>query len=219
MPATQDFVKIEAIRDDVVLLRGGAMRALLRVSSINFALKSEDEQTAIIYSFQSLLNSLDFEIQIFINARFLNVDDYIATIQEVAQKQTNELLRVQAQEYEKFIKDFVQEAQIISTDFFVVIPFSVQEGEGTKNQGFLEKLGGTFGIGAAGTPREMDPALFAHYRGQLTQRVDFVGAGLQRMGLMTKQLNTEELIGFFWNLYNPQGLKKRALMKPLLDKY
>ncbi len=219
MPSTQDFVKIEAIRDDVALLKGGAMRGLLRVSSINFALKSEDEQTAIIYAFQSFLNSLDFEIQIFVNARFLNVDDYITTIEELAQKQQNELLRVQTQEYEKFIKDFVEEARIVSTDFFVVIPFSVQEGEGAKNQGFAERLGGMFGLGASGTPREMDPALFAHYRGQLIQRMDFVAAGLERMGLMTKQLETEELIGFFWNLYNPQGLRKRALMKPMMERY
>jgi hypothetical protein len=217
MPSTQNIVKIEAIRDGVVLLKGGAMRGVLHVSSINFALKSQEEQEAIIYSFQGFLNSLDFDVQIFINSRFLNVDDYILALQELENKQQNDLLRIQTQEYRKFVKEFVEGANIISTDFFIIIPFTVHDSTAPVQDGggMLSFLG----LGEAGKPAQMEKERFAHYRSQLIQRMDFVASNMHRMGLLTKPLNTEELIILFWNLYNPQGLKKRALIKPLIEKY
>src|SRR3989304_1042740 len=92
--STQNVVKIDALRDNVVILKDRAMRALLRVSSINFALKSQDEQDAIIYEFQNFLNSLDFPVQIFVNSRFLNIEDYIEKLEEIERDQENELLRI-----------------------------------------------------------------------------------------------------------------------------
>ncbi|HLF66674.1 MAG TPA: hypothetical protein VI522_03580 [Gammaproteobacteria bacterium] len=220
MPTTQDMIKIDAIRDGVAILKGGALRGVLRVSSINFALKSEDEQNAVIFAFQNFLNSLDFEIQIFVSSRFLNIDDYLASLEEIENKQQNELLRIQTQEYRKFVKEFVESANIVSTDFFVVVPFSLYEAQaGPKGGGVLEQFTAALGFGTTAHPTQMDPARFSHYRGQLLQRMDFVASGLQRMGLVTKPLDTEELIVLFWNLYNPQGLKKRTLMKGLMEKY
>ena len=132
------MIKIDAIRDGVAILKGGALRGVLRVSSINFALKSEDEQNAVIFAFQNFLNSLDFEIQIFVSSRFLNIDDYLASLEEIENKQQNELLRIQTQEYRKFVKEFVESANIVSTDFFVVVPFSLYEAQaGPKGGGVL----------------------------------------------------------------------------------
>ncbi|MBI2462946.1 MAG: hypothetical protein HYV65_01775 [Candidatus Spechtbacteria bacterium] len=214
--STQNFVRIDAIRDGVLILKGGGMRGVLRVSSINFALKSQEEQDAIIFAFQSFLNSLDFDIQIFINSRFLNIDEYIATLADLESRQNNDLLRIQTQEYRKFIKEFVETTNIVSTDFFVVAPLNPFE-QGAITSGGGKGLLGMFGIGGGG--EELKEQQFAHYRTQLEQRLDFVAAGLHRMGLLTKQLETEELIVLFWNLYNPQGLKKRAMMKPLEESY
>ena len=205
--STQNVVKIDALRDNVVILKDRAMRALLRVSSINFALKSQDEQDAIIYEFQNFLNSLDFPVQIFVNSRFLNIEDYIEKLEEIERDQENELLRIQTQEYIKFIKDFVESATIVSTDFFVVVPLAIHEAqpEGAGGGG-LAHLSALFGLGAAARPATMAPAQFAHYHGQLMQRVDFVAAGLHRMGLITKMMRTEEPISLFFKLYNPPEL-------------
>ena len=63
---TQDFVPIQEIRDGIVVLKDGSMRAIVLASSLNFALKSGDEQAAIISQFQNFLNSIDFSVQIFI---------------------------------------------------------------------------------------------------------------------------------------------------------
>ena len=55
--STQNFVPIRDVKDNVVLLKNGQMCMVLLASSINFALKSTDEQHAILGQFQSFLNN------------------------------------------------------------------------------------------------------------------------------------------------------------------
>jgi len=213
--STQSLVLIDQIRDGVVILKRGGLRALIKCSSINLSLKARDEQDAIFFEFQNFLNSLDFPIQIFINSRFLNIDDYIEMLQEKQREQLNDLLRIQTTEYIAFIKDFVESTNIVSTDFYVVVPFELAEALGKKSSG-----GGIlsmFGMGKK--PGAMDAKQFLHFKNQLMQRVEFVRTGLHRMGVTTKVLPTEELIMLYWNLYNPQNLQKRTLMKSIFEKY
>lgn len=214
--STQSFVLIDQIKEGVVILKGGGMRALLKCSSLNFALKSKDEQDATIYEFQNFLNSLDFSVQVFINSRFLNIDDYITVLEEREKIQQNDLLRVQTREYINFIKDFVQSTNIVSTDFYTVISFDQSEAIGKVENGG----GGPFSLfGFRKGPAKMERQEFLHYKNQLLQRVEFVKTGLHRMGIATTLLPTEELIMLFWNLYNPQNLQKRTLMKSIFEKY
>lgn len=216
--STQSFVLVEQMRDEVLLLKGGGLRALLKCSSLNFALKSGDEQDALIFEFQNFLNSLDFSVQIFINSRFLNIDDYIATLKMKEKEQQNDLLRIQTAEYINFIKDFVETTSIVSTDFYVVIPFERAEAVGkTEAGGGAGGLLSFLGLGKA--PAKMGRQEFLHYKNQLLQRVEFVKTGLSRLGITTKLLPTEELIMLFWNLYNPMNLQKRTLMKSVFEKY
>lgn len=224
--STQSFVIIDTIRDGIVVLKGGGMRAIIKCSSINFALKSQDEQDAIIYQYQNFLNSLDFSIQIFVNSRFLNIDDYIETLEKRQENQQNDLLRIQTTEYIGFIKDFVETTNIISTDFYVTVPFEMREAMGVSKIDGNGKNGGGGGIGGIfsaffGSKKvmTMDKQRFMSYKNQLMQRVEFVKTGLHRFGVTTKELPTEELIIFLWNLYNPQNLQKRTLMKNIFEQY
>jgi len=196
-------------------MKGKGLRALLKCSSINFALKSQDEQDAIIFEFQNFLNSLAFPVQIFINSRFLNIDDYIDMLTEKQKKQENDLLRIQTTEYINFIKDFAETTNVVSTDFYVVVPFNISEAAGSADGG-----GGLLSfLGLGKTPSRMEQKEFLHYQNQLMQRVEFVRTGLHRMSIITKLLATEELVMLFWNLYNPQNLQKRTLMKSVFEKY
>src|SRR3989344_5684854 len=104
--ATQEFVPIKEVRNGVVVLKSGGMRAVLMVSSINFALKSEDEQKSIIFQFQNFLNSLDFPLQIFIQSRKLDIRPYIAILEDRYKEQTSDLLKIQTREYIEFIRTF-----------------------------------------------------------------------------------------------------------------
>src|SRR3989344_4104533 len=105
---TQSFVPIREVRDGIVILKDGGLRSLLLGSSINLALKSADEQTAVLAQFQNFLNSLDFTLQFFIESRQLDIRPYIATLEERSTVQTEDLLKIQIQEYIAFIRDFTQ---------------------------------------------------------------------------------------------------------------
>lgn len=210
--STQSIIPIENIRNDTVILKGGHLRAVMQVSSINLALKSQEEQEAIIFEYQNFLNSLDFPIQIFVNSRLINITGYLNDLRDTLAKQENELLQMQTQEYIAFIERFVKEANIISTDFYVVVPFSTVEAA-LESGGAQERFKSLIGKPTQLSTEER--AKFLYHRGQLMQRVDFVSSGLHRLGLTVKILTTEELISLFWGLYNPSDLRKNELIRPL----
>src|SRR5579864_5356598 len=122
--STQEFVPISEVRDGVIVLKDGGLRAVLLASSINFALKSEDEQTAFIVQFQNFLNSLDFSTQIFVQSRMLDIRPYIATLEAAYKEQLDDLMRIQIREYIEFIKSFTEAANIMTKNFFVIVPYS-----------------------------------------------------------------------------------------------
>jgi hypothetical protein len=193
--STQQFLEIDQIREGVILLRNKAMRGVLMVSSLNFALKSEEEQNAIIYQFQNFLNSLDFSLEIVVQSRRLNITGYLEKLKELEEKQENELLKIQTAEYQKFIKDLITGGAIMAKSFFVVIPFTLIEIPGMKAMKGLVKRGEI---------PTLTEEQFQRCKSQLWQRMEFVALGLRRCGLQCVPLNTSELIELFWSLYHPE---------------
>jgi hypothetical protein len=204
---SQKLVPIKEIREGVVILKSGALRAVLLVSSINFSLKSNEEQEAIIAKFQGFLNSLDYPIQTIIQSRKLKIDKYLASIKELEKSQENELLRVQTSEYHNFIKELVASANIMNKSFYVVISYSL--GEGSQKKGFLGMV-----KDVAGSSSQVSQKRFKQLKAQLWQRVDHAAASLSSMGIRVVPLNTQELIELYYELYNPGADNKRDLSAP-----
>ena len=203
--SAQEFVPIREIRDGIVIMKDGSLRAALMASSLNFALKSGDEQQAIIFQYQNFLNSLDFTVQFFMQSRKLNINPYLDTLKDVEKSQTNELLKIQTKEYIEFVKNFVEASSIVTKTFYIVIPFSPPPFASAKGA-----LGSIFGKlqGKANVSERMDDNKFEEYRSQLWQRVDAVAQGLVRSGVRVAPLNTEELIELYYGLFNPGELEK-----------
>ncbi len=195
--STQNYVDVESIRDDVIVLKNGSLRSVVLISSLNFDLKSSQEQDAIISQYQQFLNSLDFPVQIVISSKRFNIAPYLETIKSQISVSQTELLRFQIDEYQEFIKNLSDIANIMSKTFYIVVPFAPSEDEET---GVINSLKGLF------RPREatnMHDDLFQAYRSQLLQRVDNVMAGIGGTGVHAAPLNTEELIELMYNSYNP----------------
>ena len=196
--STQEFVPVSEVRDGVIVLKGGGLRGILLASSLNFALKSEDEQTAFIIQFQNFLNSLDFSVQIFVQSRMLNIRPYLATLEERFKEQLDDLMRIQIREYIEFVRSFTEAANIMTKNFFVVVPYSPPMAAIT-----------------SGGPASMLPwnkkeksaseanKTFEEQVTQLEQRIAIVQQGLIRTGVRTVQLGTEEAIELFYKLFNP----------------
>ena len=198
---SQDFVPIEQVRDGVVVLKDGGLRAVLMTSSLNMALKSHDEQLAILGQFQNFLNSLDFTVQFFVQSRELDIRPYLALLEERYKMQTGELMKIQVREYIDFVKGFTESANIMSKSFFVVVPYtpSVISGADGGISGIMGSL-----LGKKGNTNATEKAAlaFEENRSQLEQRVSVVQSGLTRCGIRGVQLGTEEVIELFYKMFN-----------------
>ncbi|HMN19323.1 MAG TPA: hypothetical protein PKA31_01905 [Candidatus Moranbacteria bacterium] len=195
--STQRYVDVEEVRDGVMVLKNGSLRAVLLVSSVNFDLKSSEEQDLIISQYQNFLNSLDFPIQIVVSSRKLNITPYLEYLKKQESKIANELLRFQLSEYQLFIKNLAEVSNIMRKFFYIVVPFYPAE---NVKAGLLDKL---FIGKTPGQSQARRRELFETYKHQLAQRVDQVSAALAPTGVRLTQLNTEELIELMYNSYNP----------------
>jgi hypothetical protein len=200
--ATQGFLELQDIREGILLLKNNSIRGVLMVSSINFALKSDDEQTAIIYAFQSFLNSLDFFCQIVVQSRNINITPYLDSLKDLEERQTNELLRRQTSAYREFIKNMVVGDTVMTKNFYVVVPYNLMEIFGA---GGAAKQFGIFGQGnQKGQPqKQMKDDEFQRCKTQLWQRMEYLAMGLRRCGLEAIPLTTPELIELFWSIHHP----------------
>jgi predicted phosphohydrolase len=198
---TQDFVPIQEIRDGIVVLKDGSMRSLVLASSLNFALKSADEQSAIIMQFQNFLNSLDFSVQIFIQSTRLDIRPYLAFLEERYKEQITELMKIQTREYVEFIRTFVENSSIMTKSFFIVIPYSPATITVSKNplSSFMNR---------GKNDKTLANTQFEESRSQLEQRVGVVEQGLVRCGVRVAELGTEEVVELYYKIFNPGETEK-----------
>lgn len=205
MPAqgasTKDFVEIVDIRDGVVILRNGSLRSIIEVSAVNFDLKSSGEQEALIVGFQNFLNAIDFPLQITINSRRLDIKPYLASLETMRGKVTNELLRIQLNEYIRFIKGLTELANIVSKKFYIAVPFYVIETASGSASGLFNSLKSII------SPKKFIGSIndqqFQQYRTQLDERVSLVIGAVSGLGLESRMLETDEVRNLYYNYYNP----------------
>ena len=198
--AAQDFVPIKEVRDGIVILNDGSMRALLLASSINLSLKSADEQQGTIMQFQSFLNSLDFSVQIVIQSRRLDIRPYMLILENRMKEQLEPLLKIQTREYINFIRQFTDEVAIMTKQFIVVVPYTASAlgAGGTLNKTLF---GGKKGPNPGGKSDEVME--FEQKRTQLDERIGVVQQGLSRIGVRSVQLGTEEAVEMYYKVFNP----------------
>jgi len=195
--STQSNIKIAGIKDGVVFLEDGGYRVILSCSTVNFALKSEQEQNSLVFQYQSFLNSLHFPIQIVMQSKKLDLTPYLQKINTLKDKQTNELIKMQATDYIDFVGNLINVANIMKKSFYVVVPYqplSLAKGS------MFDKI---FKKPATGPLRVSEEELKRH-KEELVQRANTAAFGLGSMGIQCVQLNTEEIIELFYKIYNPE---------------
>jgi len=197
IPSTKQHLMINEIKENCVVMKDGTLRAVLMVSSINFALKNEDEQNAIISAYVSFLNSLEYPLQIVVQSRALNIAPYLSKLTKQEAKQSNELLRVQIADYRSFIAQLVEMSNITSKSFYVVVPYDPLS---NKSKSFWSRL--TEVINPSSTVRLKDKR-FQERKRDLDTRVRLVTSGLSGMSLEVVRLDTQSLIELYYTTFNP----------------
>ena len=204
--STQHYLDIAEIKEDTVVMKDGTLRAVLLVSSINFSLKSEEEQNAIIAAYISFLNFLEFPLQIVIQSRKLDIDGYLNRLKKVEKEQTNELLRMQTAEYRHYVSELVDIGDIMNKRFYVVVPYDPLS---DKQKSWFKRF---LGIFSAAKEVKLKQAEFDKRRHALFQRVEHILTGLASMSLKAVILDTQSLIELYYNTYNPDVYNNQKLV-------
>jgi type IV secretory pathway VirB4 component len=197
--ATQQFVPVKEIRDGTIVLKDGGYRGIVICSSINFGLKSAEEQRAVILGFQNFLNTLDFSIQIVVNSRKMDLRPYLALLEEKAPEQKTELMRIQLREYIEFVRSFAEQANIMTKSFYIVVPYSSHSATAGA-MSFLRR-------DSTATKNTAAQTSFEENRTQLEQRLALVIGGLAGTGVRAVPLGTEEVIELLYRAFNPGELE------------
>lgn len=205
--STQEHIPVATVRDGILVMKDGGMRAVLLVNALNFSLKSAEEQNSIIYQYQSFINSLNFPIQILVQSRIMDLGIYLKTMQDSMRRQTNELLLDVTESYIDFVESLIEKSNIMTKRFYVIIPIQpITTGLPTeKTKGFFKKK--------KNIEVKYSDKDFAHYKQELNDKLSVVAAGLSSIGLQAVQLNTQQVIELLYTTYNPE----EAITEKLTD--
>lgn len=186
--SSRQQINIKGVQDGILLLPGNQYRVILQASSINFELKSDDEQDAIIETYQSFLNSLACPVQILVRIREMDMQKYIDDFRAVLADEKEKVYRQQIKNYTEFVQGLISTNKILSRHFYVVIPYA-----------------------------NNDDADFAAIKEQLALSADIVGKGLGRLGIHTRQLESLEVLDLFYSFYSPAQAKRQPLTNQTLQ--
>ena len=206
--SSQEFVPIKEVRNGIIVLKDGGLRAVLVASSLNLSLKSSDEQIAIISEFQNFLNSLDFPTQIVMQSRRLDIRPYLLMLENRLKEQVEPLLKIQTKEYIDFIKSFTDEVNIMTKTFFIVVPYSPTIIKSSNKMMDNLLSGGSKTQVISGGKANDELTSFEEKRTQLDQRIGVIIGGLGRIGIRTSELKTDEIVELFYKTFNPGDISQ-----------
>lgn len=206
LPSTRKYVDIVEIKDNAVVLKDGTLRAVILVSSINFALKSEDEQNAIVGAYMGFLNSLQYYIQLVIQSRKLDIEKYLKKLEVIEKEQTNDLLRTQIVGYRQYVSELIEMGDIMTKRFYIVIPYDPIT---DKQKTFLTRAAEVF---FSAKFVQLSQKKFQERKHELDQRVSHILSNLNSMGLNGIVLDTQSLIELYYNTYNPLTSQEERLV-------
>ena len=186
--SSRQQINIKGVNDGILSLPGNQYRVVLESSSINFELKSEDEQDAILDTYQSFLNSLASPLQIVVRVRELDMDKYLEDFKQDRASEKEEIYQVQATNYAEFVQSLVTTNKILSRHFYIVLPYD-----------------------------NRDNNSFDFIQEQLALNADIVSKGLGRLGIRTRQLSSLEVLDLFYSFYNPKQAKRQPITDQTLQ--
>ncbi len=205
--STQRFLPFSQIRDNVIIMKDDSVRSVMKCSTVNFLLKSEEEQDSIIISFQRFLNSLKNPIQIIVRSTKLDIDWYLSKLNDLAVKQTNPLLQNQTYEYISYLKKLIEVAQIMKKDFYIVVPFDEEENKSIKDDSFLWPIKNfwksVFKNSIDVLKIKSQLRNYAKMKKWLLDRTNSIKIGLESIWIKSNVIEKWELIKFLTDYYNP----------------
>lgn len=217
--STQRYLPFSEIRENMIVMKDGSSRMVLRVHALNFNLKSQEEQDAILMSYQRFLNALNFPIQIIIRSLKVDIETYINRLKNLALKQENPLLQEQTYKYVDFLTTLIDLAQIMKKEFYIVVPFDLENNESVRKTDII----GVFKSFWSALSQEESVADIRANRIRVArlkkwnyERMSTVKMSLESIWLKAEELDKTEIVKLIYNYYNPR-IKSEILLKWDID--
>lgn len=204
--STQRYLPFSQIKENIVIMKDSSARVVLKCSTINFLLKSTEEQDAIIMSYQRFLNALDFPVEIMVRSTKLDIEAYLNKLSNLAVGQTNPLLQNQTYEYIAYLKKLIEVAQIMKKDFYIIIPFDYVENKSVKDNSFFGMFTNFWNsINWKDEILKIRSQIrtFSNLKKWLVSRVNTVKTSLESIWIRAEELEKHDLVKFLADYYNP----------------
>ena len=212
---SQSLIPIYQIKKGVIILKDGSLRSIFEVAGVNIDLKSPEEQNILFNSWRAILNTLEFSLQVVILSYRLNINPYLTFLKNQIERESNELLKIQGEDYYNFLTSLVTQNSIMKKRFFLAVPFTPLTFTPTKAAGQLSasfKNMFNFSREAFAQVSPISDQEFERAYQQLIIRQTNLAGNLNKMGLSCRVLDTKEIIELLYNLYNPELLENEALV-------
>jgi len=208
--STQDHLPIEDVIDDVVILKDGSCASIMQISSVNFDLLSEPEQSSLVAAYGGILNSLNFPVQIVIKSSTKDVGSYLKRLIEAENQQNNSLLKERIKFYRKFVEETVKKNDVLSKTFYVVVQFSNMELgiKSSSKQTIKTILNIQKNENKLPYPKEY---ILEKAKANLEPKIDHLVRLFSRLGLDIKLLENQELMELFYRIYNEETANNQKL--------
>lgn len=126
LPARPQLAPLELpvrtlLRSGLVELEGGCFCLLLRASSTSFALRSEEEQAALVEAFGRFLNSLADPLQIVVSSEPVELEARAEALQRAALELANAALRRAALGHARFLSQLAAGEQVRRREILLVL--------------------------------------------------------------------------------------------------
>src|SRR5215467_8429957 len=144
----RDMVYLRETKGDMLCLyapnssTSRSYRAVLEVSPINFSLKAEEEQEAIIERFAALIRSLSFPLQILVRNQRLDLAPYIGRLlaKSNVQEQHPSAWIALARSLADLLQKIASQRTLIERRVYVIIPAELRSGTIQRHKGFPSPL-------------------------------------------------------------------------------
>lgn len=199
--STQQHLDIYTIKNDIIVNKDGSCAVVLETNAINFDLLSEDEQSAVMYAYAGLLNSLSFSIELLIRSQRKDISSYLELLDTRIQQTTSQKVKESVIRYRRFVKSLVKERRVLEKQFYLIVPFTALE------LGISVNTFNPFAKRPDKPPYDLDYVLEKASL-ILNPRRDHLVRQFARIGLKARQLNNQELTSLFHKIYNSQPLQQ-----------
>lgn len=207
-----DLIPLQHMYGNMMVLKDGSYRMIMKVGAVNFDLKSDREKMLILASFGELLNVLqvDMPMQVLLHSTLMDTEQYIRPYRErLLDPSLSPQMRMVIEDHIHYFEEQARASYLLDRSYFIVVPYFDRSKPTGDNAAATDlPLGGALSRfldtssgekkQKMGNQRDMERAKI-----QLENRCGLVASQLQRLNIHSRILDHVAVLRLLREMYNP----------------